>query len=128
MAATPATLFAANESSVMIGPDAVGGVRAVEYRYQQVRQNVYALGSPVRVGVISGAQTVEGRIRVASASDVLDSKLGDTPFDLTLDLHHGETAKSITFTGCLITEKSFDMSVGGHGETVYAFSGTSLQA
>ena len=61
-----ATLFAASESSVMVDGEAIDGVRAIEYRFQQQRSNVYALGSTERVGMVSGGQTVEGRLRVAS--------------------------------------------------------------
>jgi hypothetical protein len=41
-----AILFAAGESTVLIDGQVVEGVRAIEYRFQQVRTSVFALISP----------------------------------------------------------------------------------
>ena len=81
-----ATLFAASESSIMVDGEAIDGVRAIEYRFQQQRSNVYALGSTERVGMVSGGQTVEGRLRVASTSGKLNGLSG--PFQVIATLRH----------------------------------------
>jgi hypothetical protein len=117
-----ATIFAANESSVQVNGTALEGVRSVEYRFHQARTNVYALGSAERIGMISGAQSVEGRIRVASTASALDGLMGDVSFDVLAILRHGETALEVAFQECYLTEKSFDMSVGAHGEAIYTFT------
>lgn len=118
----PATIFAANESSVQVNGTPLEGVRSVEYHYQQVRSNVYALGSAERVGIVSGAQSVEGRIRVASTASALDQVPPDASFDVLMTLRHGDTSVEVAFDECFLTEKTFDMSVGGHGEAVYTFT------
>jgi hypothetical protein len=118
----PATIFAANESSVQVNGTPIEGVRSLEYHYQQARSNVYALGSPERVGVVSGAQFVEGRIRVASTAAPLDGLAVDASFNVLMTLKHGETTVEVAFDECFLTEKTFDMSVGGHGEAVYTFT------
>lgn len=117
-----ATLFAANESTVMIDGEPVLGVRAVEYRKQQARQNIYALGSAERVGMISGAQAVEGQIRVTSTNAALDEKLGERPFQITAQLQHGDTRMVVTFDDCYLLDKDFTIGVGGVGEALYRFN------
>jgi len=116
-----ALIFAANESSVQIDGEAVEGVRSIEYRHTQVRQNVYALGSAERVAMVSGQQAVEAVLRVASTSRKLN-EIGDTQFQLTAQLKHGETNMTVTFDECFLQSKSFEMSVGTHGEATYSFS------
>jgi hypothetical protein len=116
-----ATIFSANESSVQIDGEPVEGVRAIDYRFAQVRQNVYALGSAERVAMISGAQTVEGVLRVASTSQKLNA-IGDTQFQLTAQLKRGGTKMVVTFDECYLQSKSFQMGVGEHGEAAYGFT------
>jgi hypothetical protein len=121
------TIFAANESALLVDGQAVEGVRSLEYRRQTVRRDVYAVGSSERIGVVTGAQSVEGRIRVASASPVLDGLAGDTFFQIAAQLRHGETEVSVSFDECLLTEKSFAMGSGEHGEALYAFTATRVR-
>ena len=116
-----ATIFAANESTVQIDGEAVDGVRSIEYRQTQARQNVYALGSAERVAMISGALSVEAVLRVASTSRKL-SEMGDKQFQLTAQLKHGETHMTMTFDECFLQSKSFQMGVGEHGEATYSFT------
>lgn len=125
-----ATLFAASESSVMVDGEAIEGVRAIEYRFQQQRSNVYALGSTERVGMVSGGQTVEGRLRVASTSAKLNGLSG--PFQVVGTLRHtGADNKTrtmtVTFDECYLTDKGFGIETNGHGETVYSFSAVRLR-
>ena len=125
-----ATLFAASESSVMVDGEAIDGVRAIEYRFQQQRSNVYALGSTERVGMVSGGQTVEGRLRVASTNAKLNGISG--PFQVVATLRHtGADNKTqtmtVTFDECYLTDKSFGIETNGHGEAVYGFSAVRLR-
>lgn len=115
-----ATIFAANESTVQIDGEPVDGVRSIDYRFGQIRQNVYALGSAERVAMISGAQSVEAVLRVASTSKKLN-EIGDTQFQLIAQLKHGETKMTVTFDECYLQSKSFQMGVGEHGEATYGF-------
>jgi len=116
-----ATIFAANESSVQIDGEPVEGVRAIEYRQVAVRQNVYALGSAERIGMVSGPLSVEGVLRVASTNTKL-ATIGDTQFQLTALLRHGDTNVTVTFDECFLQTKSFELGVGSHGEASYGFS------
>lgn len=118
------TIYAANESSVLVDGQAVEGVQALEYRRLAQRSNIYAVGSAERIGVISGGISVDGRIRVASASPSLDAKMGDAFVQITAVLRHGETEVTLSFQDCLLTEKTFALGVGGHGEATYAFTAT----
>ncbi len=123
----PATIFAANESNVQVNGQPIEGVRAVEYQYRQARSSVYALGSAERVGIVSGARYVEGRIRVASTAPALDGLAPEVTFAVLMTLRQGETSVEVAFDDCLLTEKTFDLGVGGHGEAVYAFTASRVR-
>lgn len=121
------TVFAANESAVLVDGQPVEGVRAVEYRSLTSRDDLYAVGSSERIGVVTGPRSVEGRIRVASTGPALDTLVGDEFFQIAAALRQGDTDVTVSFDECLITEKSFSMGAGGHGETVYAFTATRVR-
>jgi hypothetical protein len=122
-----ATIFAANESSVLLNGKAVDGVRGIEYRHHQVRSNLYALGSAERVGMVSGPQVVEGRLRVVSTSADLNALAGENAFQITAVLKHGATQMTVTFDECHLAQKSFTMETGGAGEAVYEFTATRVR-
>lgn len=121
------TIFAANESSVMVDGETIEGVRSIEYRQQQSRDNVYALGSAERIGMTSGPLSVQGRLRVASTSPQLNQLAGGGPFQITAQLKHGETKMTVTFDECHLEEKSFQLSVGRNGEALYNFTATRVR-
>ena len=116
------TIFAANESSVLLDGEPVEGVRAIEYRQQRVRSSIYALGSAERIGLVSGPQVVDGRLKVASSDPRLDALDPNASFQLAAQLKQGATTKTVTFDECYLTEKSFELDVGSHGEAFYAFT------
>lgn len=122
-----ATIFAANESSVLLNGEPVEGVTALDYRHQQERTNLYALGSAERVGMVSGPQSVEGRVQVVSTSAAFNALTGDTAFQITANLKQGDTTMTVTFDDCFLLEKGFAMGVGGTGEAVYRFTATRVR-
>ncbi len=111
----------------MIDGEQIEGVRAVEYRKQQARENIYALGSAERIGMVSGGQAVEGQIRVASTNTALDAKLTDSQFQVTAQLQHGTSIMTVTFDECYLLDKDFSIGVGGVGEAVYRFNATRVR-
>lgn len=121
------TIFSANESSVMINGEAIEGVSAVEYRYNQVRRNVYALGSAERIGMVSGERSVEGQITASSTISALDGLVGDEPFQVSAQLRQGETLMTVAFDDCHLTDKQFAMGVGDAGQSVYRFVATRVR-
>lgn len=121
------SVFAATESAVLVDGTALEGVRAIEYRSTTARSDLYAIGSSERIGVITGHRSVEGRIRVASTAPPLDALVGDAFFQIAAPLRQGDTEVTVSFDECLLTEKSFAMGAGGHGETVYAFTATRVR-
>ena len=111
----------------MVDGEAVEGVRAIEYRHQQLRTNVYALGSTERIGMVSGGQQVEGRLRVASTNGKLNGLAGDRVFQVIATLKHtGPDNKTkqmvVTFDECYLLDKNFSLETSGHGEATYTFS------
>jgi hypothetical protein len=122
-----ATIFAANESRVLVDGEPVEGVTALDYRKSLARENVYALGSPERVGLVSGQQLVEGRLRVASTSKKLDLLDPAAQFQMSAVLKHGDQQMSVNFDECYLLEKTFELGVGGHGEAVYSFTATRVR-
>lgn len=121
-------IFAANESAVLVNGEPVEGVQAIEYRRRTARTNVYAVGGAERIGVVSGPSSVDGRIRVASTSPLLDQRRGEGEFlQITAQLRRGEEQVTVAFDEVLLTEKTFEMETGGHGESVYAFTATRVR-
>jgi len=121
------TIFAATESSVLVDGEVLEGVRSLEYRHQQARSNVYALGSVERIGMVSGGEIVEGRLKVASTSAKLNGFTGDAKFQVVAQLKQGDTKMTVTFDECYLLDKNFDISVGGHGEALYSFTATRVR-
>lgn len=118
------TIVAAAESKVQVDGTPVDGVRAIDYRTQQARTSVYALGSTERIGVVAGARSVEGRLRVASTSDALNQLAVDQTFALVAEFQHGATKLTVSFEECFLTESGFALAVGEFGEAVYSFTAT----
>jgi hypothetical protein len=118
------TIFAANESQVLVNGQAVEGVRGIDYRRSQARENIYGLGTNERIGMVSGPQVLEGRLRIASTAPSLDALTVDQSFQVSAVLVHGETRMTVTFDECFLQEKTFELGVGGHGEAVYSFTAT----
>ncbi len=121
------TILAANESTVLLDGKPVEGVRAIEYRQQQARENIYALGRAERIGMTTGAQVVEGRLRVASTSPALAALAIDQSFQISALLKHGSTTMTVTFDECFLLEKSFAMAVSSVGESIYSFTATRVR-
>jgi hypothetical protein len=111
----------------MVDGEPIEGVQAVEYRTQQSRENVYALGSEERIGLISGSKSAEGRLKVSSTSSQLDALTGQAQFQITAQLKHGDTQMTVTFDECFMLEKSYEMGVGSMGEAVYSFTATRVR-
>jgi hypothetical protein len=116
------TIVAANDSAVLLNGEPVEGVRSIEYRRHQARQNVYALGSAERIAITSGPAGVEGRLTVASTAPKLDQVPSTSSFQITARLRHGDTTVTVAFDDCYLLDKSFALGAGGHGEAVYGFS------
>lgn len=114
-------IYAASESTVSIGGTVIEGVRAIEFRQLRARSNLYALGGTERIGIVSGPESVEGKVVVASASAALDA-VGAGTFQLTATLRHGDSSKTVTFDECFLLARSFALSAGEHGEGTYVFS------
>jgi hypothetical protein len=121
------TLFSANESQVLVAGTAVEGVRSIDYRRAQARESVYGLGSNERIGLVSGAQVIEGVLRVASTAPALDALTTGDSVQISAVLAHGTTRMAVTFDECFLQEKTFEMTSGGHGLAVYAFTATRMR-
>ena len=120
-------LFAANESVVLVNGEALEGVQSIEYRHVQQRENVYAIGMAERIGQVAGPLVVEGRLKVNSTSQTLAAITDDTVFQVTAQLKHGETSMTLAFDDCYLTQKDFELDVGGVASTVYSFSATRIR-
>jgi hypothetical protein len=121
------TLFAANESQVLVAGKPVEGVRSIDYRRAQARENVYGLGSNERIGLVSGAQLIEGVLRVASTAAALDALGAEQSVQISAVLKHGNTSMTVTFDECFLQEKTFELASGSHGLAVYAFTATRMR-
>ena len=121
------TIFAANESTVLLNGERIEGVDSIEYRFRQTRQNIYALGTAERVGMASGAQRVEGRLRVVSASPAMNALTGDEPFQIAAQFRQGETTMNVSFDDCHLSEKNFELGASSYGMAQYEFTATRVR-
>jgi hypothetical protein len=121
------TIFAANESAVLVAGEPLEGVLSLEYRRHRDRTNVYAIGSAERIGVVAGSEHVEARLRVASSAPALDAIPPDASFEVAAQLVHGDTTVTVAFDECTLTSKTFELGVGGTGEAVYSFTATRVR-
>ena len=121
------TIFAANESKVLADGEPVEGVSSIEYSRNQVRTNVYAVGTAERIGLISGPKAVQGMLRVASTIAKLDGLADDATFQLSAQFKHGDAQMTVTFDECYMEEKSLDLAVGGHAQALYRFTATRVR-
>ncbi len=126
-----ASVFTANSSAVLIGGERVEGVRSIDFQHRRAQENVYALGSGERVAVVYGGTSVAGRIAVASNSPALDALLASgEAFQVVANLSARSDLtpeRSVAFDGCYMTNKSFVLAAGGHGEAIYEFTATRLR-
>lgn len=122
-----ATIFAANESQVKVAGKPVEGVRALDYRRVQLRENVFGLGTNERIGMVSGGQLIEAQLRVASTAPTIDVLGVADSVQIIAELVHAGQQMTVTFDECFLTEKTFEIGAGGHGEAVYAFTATRMR-
>lgn len=131
---TPAKLFSARESSVMVDGTAIPGLQSLEYKYEKNIINVNSVGSDTKTGVDYGPKVITGKIRVKSAFDKLDSKFYETEpekakFQLIANLKHAGSAntRSVQFQDCHMIDRDFSIEVNGVGECVYTFTATDIK-
>jgi hypothetical protein len=122
-----ATILSANRSSVLINGKAIEGLQEIAFQTIKPHQDIAAIGSEERVGVVYGMTRVTGTLRVRSANDELE-KLNQSKetFNILASLKHvtadGEVAKEIALDDCQLHGKSFGLAAGGVVEVVYQFS------
>jgi hypothetical protein len=121
------TIYAANESSVLLDGKPIEGVRGIEYVRQQDFESVYAMGSPERIGVAAGRSLVSGKLRVASTAPALDKLESTKQFQLSAQLVHGKAKLTVTFDECQMDGRSLQLDVAGTAESVYTFTATRVR-
>ena len=123
-----AQIYTAFASQAKVNEETLEGLQAIEYRHLRNRHDIGAIGSDERIAVYFGLKVVAGNLRIASASSTLDKLLQDNAtFSLSVTLKHGDTSRNVTFDGCYLDEKQFDLGTESHGETVYAFTATRVR-
>ena len=121
-------VYTAFASEVKVNEETIAGLQEIQYAVQRSRQNVGAVGTVERIGVVTGLEVVTGSLTVASVNATLDTLLqSNEPFSISATLKHGEDARSVTFDDCYAETKAFDMNAGAHGQTVYGFSATRVR-
>jgi hypothetical protein len=121
------TIYAANESNVLLDGKAIEGVRALEYSRQQAFDSVYGMGSSERIDVTAGASVVVGTLRVASTAPALDKLDHTAAFQLSAQLVHGSAKLTVTFDECHMDGRNLQLDVGGTAESVYTFTATRVR-
>jgi hypothetical protein len=127
-----ATVFSANKSSVLVDGEAVDGLQSLAFRTQTEQEDVRDVGTDERVAVVFGLRTVLGELAVKSASTKLDDLLAkQAAFQLVADLKQDDSENSpkrkLSFDGCYVQDKRFNLGANGSVLTTYAFSATRLR-
>jgi hypothetical protein len=123
-----AVIFAAHSSSVLIDGQPVEGVQGIDYRVARQQGHVFALGSSERLTTYYGETRVDGRIVVASTNAALDALItSGAAFQVVGNLAHGGVSRTVAFDECQMSRKEFNITSGGHGETVYLFTATRVR-
>ncbi|MDF2629556.1 MAG: hypothetical protein K0R39_3387 [Symbiobacteriaceae bacterium] len=124
-----ATILSANRSNVLVNGQALEGLQEITYQTVRSHENIAAIGSPERVGVVFGPTHVVGTLRIRSGSTVLEDLLkNQTPFQIFASLKHGqaeaESVMEISLDEVYLHGKSFGLAAGGVVETIYQFTAT----
>lgn len=128
-------IWSATQSKVMVDTTEIEGLQSIEYKVSRSRQDIVAVGKPLRQGVEFGVKVVTGKLRVKSSCPPLDEKLSkkdvkDAKFTLQAQLMKDDsetTAKTIDFQECYLDDREFEMSVNGVGVAVYIFTAMDIQ-
>jgi len=125
-------VFSANRSSVLIDGEAVAGLQSLTYRVVSEREDVRAVGTRERVGVVFGLRSVVGEIVLKSVHAKLDTLLDQqTKFQIVASLKSGEAEsdpkRSIAFDDCFVDGKAFLMEASGVPVTTYSFTATRVR-
>ncbi|MEA2372307.1 MAG: hypothetical protein QOH12_2701 [Solirubrobacteraceae bacterium] len=124
----PAQIYTAFASQAKVNEETIDGLQAIEYRQIKNRHDVGAIGTEERIGVYFGLKFVVGSITIASANKTLDGFLtANTSFTLAVTLKHGDASRNVTFDGCYLDEKKFNLARESHGETIYSFTATRVR-
>jgi hypothetical protein len=123
-----AVIFTAHSSSILVDGQPVEAVQGIDYRVVRKQGDVFALGSSERLTSYYGETRVDGRIIVASANAALDGLVtSGNAFQVVGNLAHGGASRTVAFDDCRMARKEFNLTSGGHGETVYLFTATRVR-
>ena len=128
-------IWSATQSKVMVDSTEIEGLQSIEYKISRSRQDIVAVGKPLRQGVEYGVKVVTGKLRVKSSCPPLDEKLSksdvkEAQFSMQAQLKKDDsetTEKTIDFQECYLDDREYEMSVNGVGIAVYTFTATDVQ-
>lgn len=128
-----ATILSASRSNVLVNGKVVEGLQEISYQTVRNYEDIAAIGTDERVGVVYGLTKVIGTLRIRSANDDLEELLqSKKPFQVFASLKHttaqGEDAvKEVTLDECYLYGKTFGLATGGVVEVIYQFSATRVR-
>ena len=129
-----AMILTANNSNVSITvegeePQTIEGLQSINYKAVQEKEDVAAIGTSERLGVVFGLKVVKGRLSVKSTNVLLNKILSDgMSFQLAASLktRSGE-AQRVTFDECFLEDKDFALDLNGVSVTTYFFNATAVR-
>lgn len=128
-----ATILSASRSNVLVNGKVVEGLQEISYQTVRNYEDIAAIGTDERVGIVYGLTKVIGTVRIRSANDDLEELLtSKKPFQVFASLKHttaqGEEAtKEVTLDECYLYGKAFGLATGGVVEVLYQFSATRVR-
>src|SRR5688572_20357652 len=107
-------VFTALASEVKVNEETIEGLQSIDYTVLKNRQNVGAIGTDERIAVYFGLKIVTGTLRVASLNPTLDGFLqSNAEFSISAILKHGDATRKVSFDGCFMEDKAFELSAEG---------------
>jgi len=121
-------VLAANKTEILFDGEKIHGLSHFSYEVFKDTQDVSAVGSAERVGVVYGCLKTCGLIDVNSNSELLNKHMdNNTHFQIIMSVMQdsypeGLGMKQFTFDGCHVDKREFALAAHGVGHTTYTFT------
>jgi hypothetical protein len=121
-------ILAANKAEILFDGEKIPGLKGFTYKVFKDKQEVRGLGQSERIGVVYGRLHIKGQILVHSNSEILNKHMeNSTPFQIVVQIQQDSYpeslgVKKITFDGCHVEDREFQLDAHGYGLSTYTFT------
>ena len=122
------SVLAANKTTITFDGEEIHGLKGFTYKVYLDRQDVRAISKHERIGVVYGREHVKGKILVHSNNEKLNGYMKNRAsfqiMVMTMQDSYPQKLgqKKMTFDGCHIDDREFQLDAHGYGLTTYTFT------